>query len=176
MLKQINPKRVSIGGVDYAIYPFSAFKAAGISGDLGRFIGPMVAGVLPLVKNDMDIDKLLGEDIDKLMPMISGALSSLESDKVEKMLMELLINERNISCEYRDEKGNVVQSQLTKELADELFIGGLDNMVKLAVEVVKLNYGNFFTGLAGQSGTPDGLFRKFASKTTEGSTDVVSII
>lgn len=176
MLKQIEAKRVSIGGISYAIYPFSAFKAAGISGDLGRFIGPMVAGVLPLIGGDMDVDKLMNQDIEKLTPMIMMALGSLESSKVEHILMELLIEQQNISCEYRDERGNIVQEQLTKELADEMFIGGLDNMVRLAIEVVKVNYGNFFTGLTDQYGNLQGLFRKSGSTTTAGSTDTVSII
>lgn len=176
MLKQIDPKRVTIGDVSYAIYPFPAFKAAGISGDLGKFLGPLLAGIMPFLGDQASIDRLLNDDIVKTIPMITTALNTLDSDKVEHILMELLVNNRNISCEYRDDTGHVVQEQLTKELADDLFIGGLDNMVRLAVEVVKLNYGGFFTGLTTQSGSLVEAQSKFGSKTTGSSTEVERIL
>lgn len=175
MLKKIEPHRVQIGDVNYAIYPFSAFRSAGIAGDLGRFIGPIVAGILPFVGGDMDIETLLSADVDKLVPLVNAALSKLDSATVEKILMELLINEKNIACEYRED-GRMVQAELTKELADEMFIGGLPDMIKLAIEVVKFNYGNFFTGLADQSGSQADLSRIFTSKTTESSTETVTLI
>lgn len=174
MLKQIEPKRVTIGDVKFAIYPFPAFKAAGISGDLGKFIGPLIAGILPFL--DGDLDKLLNEDLSKSLPVITQALNTLDSNSVEHILMELLVNNRNISCEYKDDNGRTVQEELTKELADDLFIGKMADMIRLAVEVAKLNYGSFFTGATTQSGSLGSDLRKSAMKIMENSTEAERIL
>ena len=73
MIKQIEPNRVSLCGVDFAIYPFGAMKAANLSGELGKFLGPIVAGCLPLIgSNDDDV---LSMDLKDAMPLITGAFS-----------------------------------------------------------------------------------------------------
>lgn len=174
MLKQINPTKVTIGDITYAIYPFPAFKAAGISGDLGKFLGPLIAGIMPFV--DGDLDKLLNDDISKTLPVITQALGTLNSETVEHILMELLVDYRNISCQYNDEHGNTVQEMLTKELADEIFIGDLASMVRLAVEVAKLNFKSFFTATNTQSGSLGSDLRKSAMKIMENSTEVERIL
>lgn len=176
MLKQIEPHRVHIGDVEYAIYPFPAMKSAGISGDLIKFIGPLIAGITPVIGKWESIDKFLDEDIVKVLPLISGALQTLDANSVERILSELLLDYKNISCEYRDDSGHMVQRELTKELADDLFIGGLQDMIRLAVEVVKLNFGGFFTGLLTQPGSLGGQQGKSASLITGNTTEVERIL
>lgn len=83
MIKQIEPNRVSLCGVDFAIYPFGAMKAANLSGELGKFLGPIVAGCLPLIgSNDDDV---LSMDLKDAMPLITGAFSTLDGDTIEKL-------------------------------------------------------------------------------------------
>lgn len=176
MLKQIEPHRVQIGDIEYAIYPFPAFKSAGISGDLIKFAGPLVTGIAPFLSGSDAINKFLNDDLSKTLPLISGALQTLESSSVEHILMELLVVYRNISLEYRDENNKVVQKELTREVADDLFIGRLQDMVRLAVEVVKLNYKGFFTGLLTQSGSQGDLLQAYASKIMESSTEAEQIL
>lgn len=177
MQKKMTAHYLTIGDVRFAIYPFGAMTAAGISGDLSKFIGPLVAGLLPLAGGgDGSLDAIMKSDITKLAPLVSSSLTTLDSDNVQKILMELLIDYGNVNCEYRDDRGELVQSRLTKELADDLFIGSLEDMVRLAIEVVKVNFGSFFTKLTTQSGLQSVLSTSSESTTTESSTETVSIL
>lgn len=169
MLKKITPTRVNISDVDYAIYPFGAFESAGIGGDLGKFVGPLLAAALPFI--DGGIEGLMNTDIEKVMPTIVSALRTLDSKSVQHILMELIVNHDNVACEYRDEDGRVIKAQLTKELADELFIGALPDMIRLAVEVVKVNYAGFFTGLTTQGGSLVDRLLSQESTTMESTTE-----
>lgn len=138
-MRQLEPKRVTIGEVEYAIYPFGAFDAAAISGDLAKIIGPLLVGVLPL------LDATDDSEWNELVPPLTSVLTTLDGDKLQNLLRQLLIVKKNISCEYRNEDGQIEQKNLTIEVANELFVGNLDAMIELAVEVVKFNFGGFFT-------------------------------
>lgn len=177
MLKKTTPHLITIGDVSFAIYPFAAFAAAGIQGDLSRFIGPLFAGLLPLVGNgDGSLDALMKMDATKLAPLVSSSLATFDGENVQKILMELLIDHGNINCEYRDDRGELVQSRLTRDLADELFIGSLEDMVKLAIEVVKVNFKGFFPKLIAQSGLQGVLSNNSGSTSTESLMETVSIL
>ena len=185
MPKQLNPTIVSYDDVEYAIYPFKAMTAAGISGDLAQFAGPIVSAVLPLLSSsngDVDdtgaaaLSALGGMNFDDVTAIVKNALSTLSSDNVQKILSELLLNHRNVSCEYRDETGKLVQKILTRDVADELFIGCLDSMLNLAIDVVKVNYGDFFGRLLAQSGSLQGRLMHQKSKNTASSKEVTTIL
>ena len=120
MIKQIEPNRVSLCGVDFAIYPFGAMKAANLSGELGKFLGPIVAGCLPLIgSNDDDV---LSMDLKDAMPLITGAFSTLDGDTIEKLFRKLLL-QQNISCSYTDPAtGQPVQTWLTQDVLDQIFL------------------------------------------------------
>jgi hypothetical protein len=149
MMKQIEPKRVTICEVEFAIYPFGAMKAANLSGELGRFLGPIVAGVLPLIGSNEDV---LQMDLKAAMPLVTEAFSSLDGDVVEKLLRKLILD-GNINCRYMDEStGKFIQSKLTQELADSIFCQQVDELYKLAFEVINLNYSGFFKKLLDQYG------------------------
>lgn len=176
------PTKVTYGNAEYAIYPFPAMTAAGISGDVARFAGPIVAGVAPILfdgsgngKTDA-LSALMNTDIKDLGPMINTALSTLGKDNVQKILSELLLDYGNIAVEYRDETGKLIQCRLTKEVADEIFIGQLDIMFSLCIDVINLNYKGFFTSLIDRSG---GLLKSHQGSITdsmENSTMVDTII
>lgn len=151
MLKQIEPKSVTIEDVDFAIYPFGAMQAANLSGELGKFFGPMVAGLVPLILGDSDED-VLSADLKDAMPLITMAFSTLDGDNVEKLLRKLLIVGKNISCQYRDDNGGVVQSILDQELIDNIFCQNIDGLYRLAYEVINVNFSGFFKKSLAQSG------------------------
>ena len=186
MLKSITPTTVTYDGTDFAIYPFPAMTAAMVSGDLARFIGPIIAGVLPLMAGGGDTEEEMGENaIDRLMsmsnaellPSLNAALSTLTGENVQKILTELLIQYGNINCEYDDDTaGGRRQGKLTRSLLDELFIGKLDSMVMLAIDVVKLNFADFFTGLLRQYGNRQATLTNQKSTNTDGSGETVSIL
>lgn len=166
MLKQIEPKKVRLCDVDFAIFPFGAMKAANLSGELGRFFGPLVAGFLPLIGSDDDV---LSMDLTQAMPMITGAFSVLDGDTVEKLLRKLLLG-GNVACSYINDKGDEVQSKLTQDLLDNIFCQNVDDLYRLAVEVINLNYSGFFKKLLNQSG---GLVEK-AKTIVLGSTETLT--
>ena len=170
-MRQLDPKRVTIGGIEYAIFPFGAFDAAAISGDLAKIVGPVLVGVLPL------LDATDDANWSDLAPSLASVLTSLDGDNLQNLLRQLLIVKKNISCEYRDEEGQIVQKNLTVEVANELFVGNLDAMVELAVEVVKFNFGGFFTQMRTLFGKRKKSTGAKARKTTENSTqeDLVTL-
>lgn len=149
-MKQIEPKQVTIDDITYAVYPFDAMYAANLSGELGRFLGPIVSGMLPLLGTD---DDLLTMDLSEAMPMLVSAFETLDGDRVERLLKKLLTDRKNISCEYRDETtGKIEQHILSLDLLNQIFCQNIGCMYMLAVEVIKVNYSGFFEKLLGQSG------------------------
>ena len=84
--------------------------------------------------------------------MITGAFAALDGDKAEELLDKLLLRKGNISCQYRDQSGSMVQEVLNQSLLDSLFCQNVDGLLRLAVEVIKVNYSGFFEKLLTQSG------------------------
>ena len=134
-MRQDESKDVEVNGYVFHIFPFSAFKAANISGDLFALIGPAYAGLAGLAS-----EKGLDAEVD--FDAFAGFFKTLDGDKVESLLRRLLIANRNISVDINGEA-----KWLTGEIADTLFCGAMMAMLKLAFEVVRLNYGDFFGGL-----------------------------
>lgn len=61
-LKQLEPKKETIGGLNFYIRPFPAMVAANLTGDLASLLTPVLAALMPLVGNsDNESD---GEDGD----------------------------------------------------------------------------------------------------------------
>lgn len=157
MLKRIEPKIVTICDVEFAIYPFGAMKAANLSGELGKFFGPIVSGIIPLFGNMKPgeskdtIDDFLSIDLKDALPLVTEAFASLDGDIVEKLLRKLLLG-GNIKCRYRDDKGNLETSTLTQDFLDEIFCQDVGELYRLAYEVISLNYAGFFKKLAARFG------------------------
>jgi hypothetical protein len=171
MLKRTEPKRITLCDVDFAIFPFGAMKAANMSGELGKLLGPIVAGVLPLIGTDSngeDTD-VLTMDLSQAMPLVTEAFNSLNGDVIERLLSKLLL-EGNISCEYIDEKGEKVQSKLSRNLVDEIFCQNVDDLYRLAIEVINYNYRGFFKKLLNRFGD----HTKNPEKIVLGSTEILT--
>jgi len=144
-LKQTTTKKVTVGGTDFHIKPFGAFKAANISGELASLATPLIAALVPLVGDDTGIMDI---DLEKAAPGISGAFSGISGDKVEKLLKRLLISDRNISVEIEDDSGEVKAKILDEDLANEIFCSDVQDMYLLAFEVIRLNFSGFFEKVA----------------------------
>lgn len=185
MLKQIDPKLVRYDGIEFAIYPFPAMTAANISGNLAKFIGPMIAAALPLFGGGGNTEEEIGESAvsrlfsmsnKDLLPMVDTALSVLDGDNVQRILNELLVKYGNINCEYEDDNGETRQEKLTRKLLDEIFIGHLDSMLFLAIDVVKLNFADFFTNLLRRYGSRQAASTFRTSKSMDDSGKIVSVL
>ena len=93
-LKQLETREVTVGENIFYIRPLPAFKAANMTGELAALVLPLVSGLAPLL-SDVDTEKegdgLLDIKVEDAAPAIAGAFSSLDGDKVEKILKHLLI-------------------------------------------------------------------------------------
>lgn len=144
-LKQATRKKVTVGGTDFYIKPFGAFKAANISGELASLATPLIAALVPLVGDDAGIMDI---DLEKAAPSVSGAFSGISGEKVEKLLKRLLISDKNISVEIEDESGEVKAKILDEDLANEIFCTDVQDMYLLAFEVIRINFNGFFEKVA----------------------------
>lgn len=151
-LKQLETREVTVGENIFYIRPLPAFKAANMTGELAALVLPLVSGLAPLL-SDVDTEKegngLLDIKVEDAAPAIAGAFSSLDGDKVEKILKHLLIAGSNISVEQPGEKVRL----LTEDLANEVFCTDVQDMFILAFEVIRINYNGFFKKLGGQFGS-----------------------
>ena len=76
-LKQLEPKKETIGGLDFYIRPFPAMIAANLTGDLASLLTPVLAALMPLVGNDSNKDEGNGEDGDLLNMDVNDAAASI---------------------------------------------------------------------------------------------------
>ena len=91
-------------------------------------------------------------DLKDAMPLVTGAFSTLDGDTIEKLFRKLLL-QQNISCSYIDSAtGEPVQTWLTQDVLDQVFCQNVDDMYRLAYEVINVNFKGFFKKLLGQSG------------------------
>ncbi len=134
-MKQFEVHDVTIGGYDFHIFPFPAFKATNIFANLTSVLSPIVPVLAFFVSSN---DNFLDADIGK----ITDALGTLNGDKLEDILKRLLVREGNVTIEYN---GDV--EKLTEGRLNEIFCGSFDDLILLAVEVIKVNYKGFFEKL-----------------------------
>ena len=150
-IKQIETVSKEIGGTKFYIRLFGGMTAAKISGDLGKYLIPMIVSVLSGIEANGDgkIDDLLNKDLSELSGGVGDAFDRLDGDTVLKLIKELLIKYENVT--FDDEiTGNA--KILTSDDADELFCGSVFDIYRLCWEVIKLNYGGLFASLGAQSG------------------------
>ena len=147
----IKEKRILNGNTFY-IYPFGAFKAANMSGEILSLVTPIIASLAPIVigtEGQGNSASILDITSEKAAPHLARAASGVSGDKFEALLKKLLIKYENVSVELEGEKD---AQYLTESLADELFCGEAQDMFILAFDVIKANYTGFFKKLGGLSG------------------------
>lgn len=163
-MKQFEPKNVKVNDYDFYIYPFPAFKAANMSGELISVLGPALGSLASLLANDAEKEgsNLLDIDVEKSAPAIAGAFSSVNGDKIEALLKKLLISGRNIAVEL--EKGEDAE-YLTEDALNNIFCGATEGMFVLAFHVIKVNFGGFFKKFKNLSGIAEKKFKAMMSQT-----------
>ena len=158
-MKRLTPVVKEIGDNKFYIRPFSAFTAANMTGDLANVATPILAAIAPLVVKAVGSEdkKVLDTDVAEMAPSMQGAFSGLSGDKLERLSMKLLIEHQNISVETPEsEKAKL----LTKDLADELFCGEVEDMFVLMWYVIQVNFSGFFKKLAAWFWLVGDLFQK----------------
>lgn len=131
--RRIEGKEAELKGMKFLIYPFGAFTAANLSGELAGLLLPAMGALAPLLS---DQKLSLDDDVMKAAPQISTAFSMISGDKIELLLKKLLCS-KNIVLRDKGE-------YLTEEMADEIFCAEIQDMYLLAFYVLKENFGGFF--------------------------------
>lgn len=162
-MKRMETTEKVIGENTFYIRPFSAFTAANISAELTSVLSPMVGSVGVLIgkvdaigaedsdaEDSVDLADIMNLDIEKALPALAAAFGSLSGDRMEKLMLRLLVDNKNIAVEGEATDGRTVQ--MSKDLADEVFCGEVQDMFILCYEVIKVNYGNFFKKLVARFG------------------------
>lgn len=121
----ITYKEINIDGVDYEISAFSATKGIRVFKTLGKLIGP----ALKSLSDATDAE-------DASVKAITSLLQSMDDVAVEELMKDLM------SCVSKGKVGIQFETE---------FQADYGKLVKLAQEVVNLNYGSLFTML----GTPN---------------------
>lgn len=148
-LRQMEPTMVNVSGMDFYITPFSAFKAANLTGELASVLAPLLSALAPLVGGD-DKKELMEVDANKAAAALAGC-TTISGDKLEKLMEKLLLG-GHIAVEVADEDGKKDASKLNRDLADELFCGEVQDMFVLCFYVIGLNFKGFFRKFASLSG------------------------
>lgn len=156
-MKQMDFVTKKIGDATYYIRPFPAFKAANISGELASVLAPIISGIAPLLGDvkvgsgsEGDVKEatekatknFLDMDIEEVIPPLSKALSQIDGDKVEHLARRLIIDYENVNVKSKETDGESVK--LDDDLANEIFCRDLMDMLRLCIEVVRINFGSFF--------------------------------
>ena len=148
-LKQMEPTKEKVGGYNFYIKPFAAFKAANLTGELSSVLAPLLGALAPLV-SDQKEGSLMDIDAAQAAEALSNC-TNISGDKMEKLMQKLLLG-GHIVVELPDEEGETKAERLDMDIANEIFCGEVQDMFILCFHVIKLNFNGFFKRVAGLSG------------------------
>ena len=157
-MKQMETTKKKIGENTFYIKPFPAFTAANITALLAKTIGPLLGGLGGLTKNGSTAEEIMNSDLSEVLPAMTGALADIDPDQLERLVQKLISDYKNVSVSGPATENEV--EILTYDLANEVFCGELIDMVKLCIEVCKVNFGGFFSKL----NLPSGDLREFTEQ------------
>lgn len=148
-LKQTEPTKEKVGGYNFYITPFPAFKAANITGELASVLAPLLSALAPLTGEGGE-GNLMDVDAGKAAEAMMGC-TSISGDKLEKLMQKLLLG-GHIVAEVPNGCGDMEPQRLDLDLANEVFCGEVQDMFILCFHVIKLNFQGFFKKFASLSG------------------------
>lgn len=170
--KMMTPTEQIIGRNTFYIYPLPAFVAANLSTEVINLLAPLVGGIAEAFKEsdkgeDTNEKKgLMDMDISEAAPHIAAAFSSLQAEKMDRLLRKLIMSENVAVCK----EGSTEAAYMTEDLCNEVFCGNVQDMFVLAFYSIKVNYRDFFEKIGNQSGNVKAAVMKIVSPDTEGST------
>lgn len=156
VLKQVEPVIEKVGGVKFYITPFSAFKAANLTGELASVLAPLLGALAPMIAESDE--GLMDIDVNKASSALSG-VSALNGDKMEAVMKKLLLG-GHIRAEVENEDGEIEPTVLDMDLANEIFCGEVQNMFVLCFYVIRLNFNGFFKRIGTLSGKVESAEKK----------------
>ena len=156
-LKQLEKTCVNVGGLEFYISPFPAFKAANLSGELADVLAPIFAALVPLIGelgDDTEDGKGLDTDLKDIdLSKASSAIAGIHVsvDRMEVLMKKLLLG-GNIVVKLPDGTGNYDPQTLNEDIANEIFCGNIQDMFVLCFKVIQINFSGFFGKLGSLSG------------------------
>ena len=165
-LKQMEPTKEKVGGYNFYIKPFAAFKAANLTGELASVLAPLLGALAPLV-SDQKEGSLMDIDAAQAAEALSNC-TNISGDKMEKLMQKLLLG-GHIVVELPDEEGETKAERLDMDIANEIFCGEVQDMFILCFEVVKVNFRGFFSKIADRFG---GLLTASGAETASSDTAI----
>lgn len=157
-----------IGEYTFYVRKFAAFYAANVSAELTKTVAPIIGGIAPLMGGMGERFSLADVNMDYAGAALQTAFSQLTGEEFERVISKLLINDRNVSVSGPATEGSV--RIMSKDDANEIFCGEVENMILLCVKVIELNYKGFFKKVAARFGNLSVNTEAAESKTTESLT------
>lgn len=129
-LKQLEPKKETIGGLNFYIRPFPAMVAANLTGDLASLLTPVLAALMPLVgdsdnEGDDEDGDLMDIDVNDAAASISKSMEGFSGSKVESMMKKLLIAHKNVVVELP-----------VMDKVDEEFIEQIPKLISMIIDPI----------------------------------------
>ena len=120
-MKQFDPKDVIVSGHQFHIFPFGAFKAANLSGELAQIAIPLLTAITALPSSG-EGENPLDRDLSELTPALASAFDSLSGDKVESLLKKLLTQSKNITVDTEDGETVYLNEDMVDLFRDVTFV------------------------------------------------------
>ena len=131
-------KLKTVNDVVFHVQCFDPFTALRVLGDLQRVLSPIVGSMVGSA-NAADVESI--NILSKSISNICNGLHEYVDGETLVKLIEMLVREDYISVSI--EGGT--PKRLSKDLVNLVFNGNPGGVLELAYEVVKVNYGGFFT-------------------------------
>lgn len=163
-IKQMEKTEVQIDDMIFYISPFSAYDSTVIFGDLVSIIGPVISGLTPIFDMIDDEKGVFDMEFSEVAPALSSALVGISGEKMAKLIKELLLDKRKITFSY---VGEDKVEYLNMDNYNEMFCQDILGVYQLCFEVVKLNYGSFFTKISTRFGKLGEVLKDSIQKSTE---------
>ena len=128
----------TVNDVVFHVQCFDPFTALRVLGDLQRVLSPIVGSMVGSA-NATDVESI--NILSKSISNICNGLHDYVDGETLVKLIEMLVREDYISVSI--EGGT--PKRLSKDLVNLVFNGNPGGVLELAYEVVKVNYGGFFT-------------------------------
>ena len=128
----------TVSDVVFHVQCFDPFTALRVLGDLQRVLSPIVGSMVGSA-NATDVESI--NILSKSISNICNGLHEYVDGETLVKLIEMLVREDYISVSI--EGGT--PKRLSKDLVNLVFNGNPGGVLELAYEVVKVNYGGFFT-------------------------------
>jgi len=136
-------KTITINKTRFAIRKFRGLTSVRVGTAAIAALSPaagLIGGLFGITEN-------ADADIGKSLQGLGASMTSLEPKKVESLVTELTILNKNVSYEQESRAIDFTESSI-----DELFGGDIQYLFELIKEVITLNYRGLFTWLGGLFG------------------------